>query len=132
MTLVFTNFHNLTVLFLLIFFSVTPEDHVWKAINISNCSLKANHLKFLLCKLHSRTNVPIFSSTRTFYLVRPTIRVRDNPTPNISFSWLLPLISGCSKVEQIRVPQFSQSEKSSCQLSPILNDVFTFKEFIVG
>ena len=114
------------------FFSVTPEDHMWEAINISNCSLKASHLKFLLCKLHSKTNVPIFSSTRALYLVRPSIRVRDNPTPNISFSWLLPLISGCSKVEQVRVPQFSQSERSSCQLSPILNDVLTFKELVVG
>ena len=114
------------------FFSVTPKDHVWEAINISNCSLKANHLKFLLCKLHSRTNVPIFSSTGALYLVFPSKRVRDNPTPNISFSLLLPLISGCSKVERIRVPQFSQLEKSSCQLSPILNDVFTFKELIVG
>ena len=35
-------------------------------------------------------------------------------------------------MEQILVPQFSQSDKSSCQLSPILNDVFTFKEFKVG
>ena len=114
------------------FFSVTPKDHVWEAINISNCSLKANHLKFLLCKLHSRTNVPIFSSTIALYLVLPSKRVRDNPTPNISFSLLLPLISGCSKVERIRVPQFSQLEKSSCQLSPIVNDVFTFKELVVG
>ena len=113
-------------------FSVTPEDHVWEAINISSCSLKANHLKFLLFKLHSRTNVPIFSSTRALYLVRPRRRLRDNPTPNISFSWLLPLISGCSKVERIWVPQFSQSEKSSCRLYPILNDVFTFKELYVG
>ena len=114
------------------FFSVTPEDHVWESINISNCSLKANHLKFLLCKLHSRTNLPIFSSTRALYLVHPRIGFRDNPTPNISFSWLLPLISGCSKVERICVPQFSQSQKSSCQLSPILNDVFAFKSFHVG
>ena len=115
------------------FFSVTPEDHVWKAINVSNCSLKANQLKFLLCKLHSKTNAPIFSSTRALYLVRPIMGFRDNPTPNISFSWLFPLISGCSKVERIWVPQFSQSEKSSCQLSPIFyNHVFTFKELVVG
>ena len=113
------------------FFSVTPEDHVWESIDISNCSLKANHLEFLLCKLHSKTNAPIFSSTRALYLVRPRIVFRDNPTPNISFSWLLPLISGCSKVERICVPQFSQSQKSRCQLSPILNDVFAFKSFHV-
>ena len=129
------SFHKLTqfdCLVLANFFSVTPEDHVWEAMNFSNCSLKANQLKFLLCKLHSRTNVPIFSSSRALYLVRPRIRVRDNPTPNISFTWLLPLISGRSKVERIQVPQFSQSEKSSCQLSPILNDILTFKELEVG
>ena len=50
----------------------------------------------------------------------------------VLFSWLIPLISGCSKVERIYVPQFNQSEKSSCQLSPILNDVFTFKRLYVG
>ena len=111
------------------FFSVTPEDHVWDVIDLSNCSLKADQLKVLLCKLHSKTNVPIFSFTRALYLVQsPCV----GEAVNISFSWLLPLISGHSKVETIVVPQFSKSEKSSCQLSPILNDVFTFKKLDIG
>ena len=82
----------------------------------------------LLCKLHSKTNVPIFSFTIALYLVRSPY---GGEAVNISFSWLLPLISGHSKLETIVVPQFSKSEKSSCQLSPILNDVFTFKELRV-
>ena len=109
------------------FFSVTPEDHIWDVIDLCNCSLKADQLKVLLCKLHSKTNVPIFSFTRELYLVRSFETVNNK----VSFSWLLSLISGYSKVKRIIVPQFSQSEKSSCQLSPILNDSFTFKSLSV-
>ena len=111
------------------FFSLTPKDHVWDSITLSNCSLKANQLKLLLCKLHTRTNVPIFNSTRTLNLVNP--RSRAGRADNISFSWLLPLISGYSKVERIYVPQFIDSESSSCQLL-IPSNVFTFKELVVG
>ena len=109
------------------FFSVTPEDHIWDVIDLSNCSLKADHLKMLLCKLHSKTNVPIFSFTRALYLVRSCYGCEA-----VSFSWLLPLISGPSKVETIFVPQFLQSDRSSCQLLPIANDMLTFKTLGVG
>ena len=115
------------------FFSVTPKDHVWDGIIFRNCSLKANQLELLLCKLHSRTNVPIFNSTRALDLVHNRSREGGRPD-NISFSWLLPLTSGDSKVERIYVPQFVEWESSSCQLL-IPSDVFTFnniKELNVG
>ena len=119
------SFHSLSrfdCLVLANFFSVLPQDYTWDVIDLSNCSLKTDQLKMLLCKLHSKSNVPIFSFTIALYLVRSPY---GSEAVNISFSWLLPLISGYSKVETIIVPQFSISEKSSCQLSPILNDVFT-------
>ena len=115
------------------FFSVTPKDHVWDGVIFKNCSLKTNQLELLLCKLHLRTNVPIFNSTRTLDLVHYGSREGGRPD-NISFSWLLPLISGYSKVENIYVPQFVEWESSSCQLL-ISSDVFTFnniKELYVG
>ena len=130
------SFHTLSqfdCLVLANFFSVTPKDHVWDGIILQNCSLKANQLKLLLCKLHLRTNVPIFNSTRTLDLVHDGSREGGRPD-NISFSWLLPLTSGDSKVETIYVPQFVEWENSSCQLL-IPSDVFTFKntkELYVG
>ena len=130
------SFHTLSqfdCLVLANFFSVTPKDHVWDGIIFKNCSLKANQLKLLLCKLHSRTNVPIFNSTRALDLVHNRSREGGRPD-NISFSWLLPLTSGDSKVERIYVPQFVEWESSSCQLL-IPSDVFTFnniKELNVG
>ena len=111
------------------FFSVTPDYHVWDVIDLSNCSLKADQFKMLLCKLHSKKNVPILSFTRALYLVQsPYV----GEVVNISFSWLLPLISEPSKVETIFIPQFLQSDKSSCQLLPIPNDVLTFITLGVG
>ena len=107
------------------FFSVTPKDHVWDVINLSSCSLSTNRLKMLLCKLHSKSNVPIFCFTRALYLVESLMF-------HISFSWLLPLICGPSQVETISVPQFLKSDESSCQLCPIPNDIFTFKNLEVG
>ena len=130
------SFHTLSqfdCLVLANFFSVTPKDHVWDGVIFKNCSLKANQLELLLCKLHLRTNVPIFTSTRTLDLVHNRSREGGRPD-NISFSWLLPLISGDSKVERIYVPQFVEWEKSSYQLL-IPSDVFTFnniKELFVG
>ena len=114
------------------FFSVTPDNHVWDVIDLSNCSLKADQLKMLLSKLHSKSNVPIFSLTRALYLVKFFYSNRlftpfGGLADNISFSWLLPLISEPSKVEKIFVPQFLQSDKSSCQLLPIPSDELTFK-----
>ena len=106
------------------FLSVTPKDHIWDEITIQFCKLKTYQLKLLFCKLHVETNAPILSTTKKLKVYKSD--------GTISFSWLLPLISGCSKVEELWVPQFSQSEKSSCQLSPILNDVFTFKILLVG
>ena len=107
------------------FLSVTPKDHIWDEIAITNCKLKIYQLKLLFCKLHVETNAPILSTTKRLHLID------GQGDSTISFSWLLPLISGHSKLETIVVPQFSKSEKSSCQLSPILNDVFTFKELRV-
>ena len=126
------SFHSLPrfdCLVLANFFSVIPEDHIWDVIDLSYCSLKADQLKMLLCKLHSKSNVPIFSSTRALHL---TISFHYSEAVNISFSWLLPIISGHSKVETIFIPQFLQSDKSSCQLCPIPNDVLTFKTLGVG
>ena len=111
------------------FFSVTPDNYVWDVIDLSICLLKADQFKMLLCKLHSKTKVPIFSFTRALYLVRSHY---GGEAVNISFSWLLPLISGPSKVETIFVPQFSKSDRISCQLLPIPNDVLTFKTLGVG
>ena len=116
-----THFDCIVLAYLL---SVTPKDYIWDKIEISN--LKTYQLKLLFCKLHVETNAPIFSTTKSLDIAM------DRKSDGISFSWLLPLISGCSKVERIRVPQFSLSEKSSCQLTPILNDVFTFKKLYVG
>ena len=130
------SFHTLSqfdCLVLANFFSVTPKDHVWDGVIFKNCSLKTNQLELLLCKLHLRTNVPIFNSTRTLDLVHNRSR-EGGRSDNISFSWLLPLISGYSKVESIYVPQFVEWESSSCQLL-ISSDVFTFnniKELHVG
>ena len=130
------SFHTLSqfdCLVLANFFSVTPEDHGWDGISFKNCSLKANQLKLLLCKLHSRTNLPIFNSTRKLDLVHDGSR-EGGRADNISFSWLLPLVSGYSKVERIYLPQFVEWENSSCQLL-IPSDMFTFnniKEFDVG
>ena len=121
------SFHSLPrfdCLVLANFFSVTPEDHIWDVIDFSNCSLKADQLKVLLCKLHSKTNVPIFNFTRALYLARSHYGCK---AVNISFSWLLPLISGPSEVETIFVPQFLRSDQNSCQLLPIANDMLTFK-----
>ena len=125
------SFHTLSqfdCLVLANFFSVTPKDHVWDGIILKNCSLKANQLELLLCKLHSRTNVPIFNSTRTLDLVHNRSGEGGRPD-NISFSWLLPLISGDSKVERIYVPQFAEWENSSCQLH-IPSDEFNFNNII--
>ena len=107
------------------FLSLTPKDHIWDKIKIQK--LSTSQLKLLLCKLHVETNVPILSTTKKLDIF---MDCKNDST--ISFSWLLPIISGCSKVEHIYVLQFKQSEKSSCQLSPILNDIFTFKELVVG
>ena len=79
-----------------------------------NCKLKIYQLKLLFSKLHGETNAPILSTTKSLVLFD-----RNNDS-TILFSWLLPLISGCSKVDRIQVPQFSQSEKSSCQFFPFL------------
>ena len=112
------------------FFSVTPKDHVWDCIIFKKCSLKANQLELLFCKLHSKTNIPIFNSTRTLDFNHYKLRGGGRPD-NISFSWLLPLISRYSNLKRIYIPQFVESESSSCQLL-IPSDVFMFEELYVG
>ena len=122
--LYFVNLTHFDCIVLAYLLSVTPKDYVWDKIEISN--LKTYQLKLLFCKLHVETNAPILSTTKSLDIAM------DRKSDGISFSWLLPLISGCSKVEEFLVSQFNQSEKSSCQLSPIPKDVFTFKKFEVG
>ena len=75
------------------FFSLTPEDYIWDSINLSNCHLTADCLQILLCKHHSKKQVPIFNTTTTLDLGGNSL--------DVSISWLLPLSSEGSQIKEM-------------------------------
>ena len=59
--------HNLSqfdCLVLANFLALTPKDHVWDEINLSQCSLSIDGIKLLLSKKHSQRDIPVLCLTK--------------------------------------------------------------------
>ena len=76
------------------FLALTPKDHVWDEINLSQCSLNDDRFKTLTTKKHSKRDIPVLCLTKQLDVTSNKINAED-------LHLLMPLLSEESKVDSI-------------------------------
>ena len=76
------------------FLALTPKDHVWDEINLSQCSLNDDRFKTLTTKKHSQRDIPVLCLTKQLDVTFNRINAED---------LLMPLLSEESKVDSISI-----------------------------
>ncbi|XP_064405500.1 protein NLRC3-like isoform X1 [Halichondria panicea] len=94
------------------FLALTPKDHVWDEINLSQCSLNNDRFKTIITKEHSQRDIPVLCLTKQLDVTSNNIKAED-------LHVLMPLLSVESKVDSISIPHYE-----SCTEFPELGDVF--------
>ncbi len=79
------------------FLALTPKDHVWDEINLSQCSLNDDRFKTLTTKKHSQRDIPVLCLTKQLDVTSNKINAED-------LHVLMPLLSEESKVDSISIP----------------------------
>ncbi len=93
------------------FLALTPQDHVWDEINLSQCSLSTDHIELLLSKKHSQRDIPVLCLTKRLDLCSyRSARITRN-----SFT---ALFEKDSKLEKVQIPHLNLEERICCQ-SPL-------------
>ena len=87
------------------FLALTPKDHVWHEINLSNCSLNDDRFKTIITKKHSQRDIPVLCLTKQ-------LNVTSNRINAENLHVLMPLLLKESKVDSISIPH----HKSCTQL----------------
>ena len=91
------------------FLALTPKDHVWDEINLSQCSLTTDNIELLLSKKHlQRDNIPVLCLTKRLDL-------STSATVQISPISFIALFGNDSKLENIYIPHLKLVEKICCQ-----------------
>ena len=86
------------------FLALTPKDHVWDEINLSQCSLNDDHFKTLTTKKHSQRDIPVLSLTKQLDVTSNNINTED-------LHVLMPLLSEESEVDSISIPHYESCTK---------------------
>ena len=79
------------------FLALTPKDHVWDEINLSQCSLNDDRFKTLTTKKHSKRDIPVLCLTKQLDVTSNKINAED-------LHLLMPLLLEESKVDSISIP----------------------------
>ncbi|XP_064405403.1 uncharacterized protein LOC135350518 [Halichondria panicea] len=78
------------------FLALTPKDHVWDEINLSQCGLNYDCFKTLITKKHSQRDIPVLCLTKQLDVTFTKINADD-------LHVLMPLLSEESKVNSISI-----------------------------
>ena len=79
------------------FLALTPKDHVWDEINLSQCSLTNDRFMTIITKKHSQRDIPVLCLTKQLDVTSNKINAED-------LHVLMPLLSEESKVDSISIP----------------------------
>ena len=81
------------------FLALTPKDHVWDEINLSQCNLNDDRFKTIITKKHSQKDIPVLCLTKQLDVTSNKINAKD-------LHVLMPLLSEESKVDSISIPDY--------------------------
>ena len=102
--------HNLSqfdCLVLANFLALTPKDHVWDEINLSQCSLNADKIELLVSKKHSQRDISVLCLTKQLDICSyPSVRIFKQ-----SFT---ALFREDSKLENVQIPPLEELEGIIC------------------
>ncbi|XP_064390046.1 uncharacterized protein LOC135337956 [Halichondria panicea] len=90
------------------FLTLTPKDHVWDEINLSQCSLTIDKIELLVSKKHLQRDIPVLCLTKRLDL-------STFETARISPNSFIALFGNDSKLENIYIPHLKLVEKICCQ-----------------
>ncbi|XP_064405398.1 uncharacterized protein LOC135350515 [Halichondria panicea] len=116
------------------FLALTPKDHVWDEINLSQCSLTNDRFMTIITKKHSQRDIPVLCLTKQLDVTSNKINAED-------LHVLMPLLSEESKVDSISIPHHESCTQSGgarklinlhfCQHSTDNQTVLSSREMIV-
>ncbi|XP_064404592.1 uncharacterized protein LOC135349879 [Halichondria panicea] len=100
------------------FLALTPKDHVWDEINLSQCSLTDDRFKTIITKKHLQRDIPVLCLTKQLDVTSNKINAED--------LHVMPLLSEESKVDSISIPHYESCTKLSGAIVKGLNKLVTF------
>ena len=81
------------------FLALTPKDHVWDEVNLSQCGLTNDRFNTIITKKHSQRHVSVLCLTKLLDVTSNRINAGD-------LHVLMPLLSVESKVDSISIPHY--------------------------
>ncbi|XP_064407707.1 NACHT, LRR and PYD domains-containing protein 5-like [Halichondria panicea] len=93
------------------FLALTPKDHVWDDINLSQCSLSSDTIKLLVSKKHSQRDISVLCLTKRLDLC-------SYKSARISQNSFTALFEKDSKLEYVKIPPLEFKEIICCK-SPL-------------
>ncbi len=114
------SFSQFDCLVLANFLALTPKDHVWDEINLSQCGLNDDRFKTLTTKKHSQRDLPVLCLTNQLDVTSNNINAED---------LLMPLLSEESKVDSISIPHHvSCTQLGGAIVKKLVNFNFKFRQ----